>query len=78
MGVVSPLGIGKEENWQHLLAGQSGIDRLARLNAEHLPVKIGAEVKNSNPKQFITDRKALRLSFLNVHLGLAAGQACRR
>lgn len=74
MGVVSPLGIGKEENWQHLLAGQSGIDRLARLNAEHLPVKIGAEVKNFNPKQFISDRKALRLSFLNVHLGLAAAK----
>jgi len=74
MGVVSPLGIGKEENWQRLLAGQSGIDRLARLNAEHLPVKIGAEVKNFNPKQFITDRKALRLSFLNVHLGLAAAK----
>jgi 3-oxoacyl-[acyl-carrier-protein] synthase II len=74
MGVVSPLGIGKEENWQHLLAGTSGISRISRLNVEHLPVKLGAEVKNFNPKQFISDRKALRLSFLNVHLGLAAAK----
>jgi 3-oxoacyl-[acyl-carrier-protein] synthase II len=74
MGVVSPLGIGKDENWQQLITGSSGISRLSRLNAEHLPVKLGAEVKNFNPKQFIADRKALRLSFLNVHLGLAAAK----
>jgi 3-oxoacyl-(acyl-carrier-protein) synthase len=74
MGVVSPIGIGKEENWKHLLEGTSGIERLSRLNAEHLPVKIGAEVKNFNPRQFISDKKALRLSFLNVHLALAAAK----
>lgn len=74
MGIVSPIGIGTDENWQHLLAGVCGIERLVRLNAEHLPVKIGAEVKNFNPRQFITDKKALRLSFLNVHLALAAAK----
>src|SRR5512137_1120773 len=74
MGVVSPIGIGKEENWQHLLEGRSGIEHLSRLNVEHLPVKIGAEVKNFNPRQFISDKKALRLSFLSVHLALAAAK----
>ncbi len=74
MGIVSPIGIGTEENWQHLLTGMCGIERLRRLSAEHLPVKIGAEVKHFNPRHFITDKKALRLSFLNVHLALAAAK----
>ncbi|MCX5895154.1 MAG: beta-ketoacyl synthase N-terminal-like domain-containing protein, partial [Proteobacteria bacterium] len=74
LGVISPVGIGIEENWKHLLEGTSGIERFSRLNAEYLPVVLGAEVKNFNPKQFITDKRALRLSFLNVHLALAAAK----
>ena len=71
MGVVSPAGIGKDENWESLLQGKSGIDRFSRLNPSHIPVSVGAEVKNFDPKKFIKDRKAIRLSFLNVHLALA-------
>jgi 3-oxoacyl-[acyl-carrier-protein] synthase II len=74
MGVVSPAGIGKEENWESLLQGKSGIDRFSRLNPDHLPVCVGAEVKNFNPKKFIKDRKAVRRSFFNVHLALAAAE----
>jgi 3-oxoacyl-(acyl-carrier-protein) synthase len=74
MGVVSPIGIGKEENWKHLLDGRSGIEHFSRLGTEHLPVTLGAEVKNFNPKQYITDRKALKLSFFSVHLALAAAK----
>jgi 3-oxoacyl-[acyl-carrier-protein] synthase II len=74
MGVVSPIGIGKDENWESLLQGRSGIDRLSRFNPEHLPVSVGAEVKNFKPKNFIKDRKAIRLTFHNVHLALAAAK----
>jgi 3-oxoacyl-(acyl-carrier-protein) synthase len=74
LGVVSPLGIGKDENWQQLIAGRSGISRLSRLNTTHLPVQVGAEVKNFNAKKFINDRKALKLSFFSVHLALAAAK----
>jgi 3-oxoacyl-[acyl-carrier-protein] synthase II len=74
MGAVSPIGIGKEENWKHLLEGRSGIAPFSRIGSEHLPVTLGAEVKNFNPKQYISDRKALKLSFFNVHLALAAAK----
>ncbi len=74
MGVVSPIGIGREENWQSLIRGTSGIERFSRLNPEHLPVHIGAEVKNFDPKKFITERKIIRLTFRNVHLALAAAK----
>jgi len=74
MGIVSPIGIGKDENWKTLMQGRSGIDTLSRLNPEHLPISVGAEVKNFNPKNFIKDRKTIRLTFLNVHLALAAAK----
>lgn len=74
IGIVSPLGIGKEENWQQLLEGKCGIEPLARISTAHLPVTLGAEVKNFKPQKFIADRKAINLSFLNVHLALAAAK----
>ncbi len=74
IGIVSPLGVGKEENWQHLLEGKCGIEPLSRISTSHLPVTLGAEVKNLNMKRFVTDRKALKLSFFNVHLALAAAK----
>ncbi|MEI6125287.1 MAG: beta-ketoacyl-[acyl-carrier-protein] synthase family protein [Pseudomonadota bacterium] len=74
MGVVSPLGIGRQENWQSLIQGKSGVSRFSLLNPEHLPVQVGAEVKNFDPKKFIPDRKTIRLTFRNVHLALAAAK----
>ncbi len=74
MAVVSPIGIGKDENWDSLIRGKSGIDRFSRLNPGHLPVSIGAEVKDFDPKKFIQDRKAIRLTYFNVHLALAAAK----
>ena len=74
MGVVSPIGIGKDENWASLLQGKSGIERFAKLNPDHLPVSIGAEIKNFDPKKYIPDRKAIRLTYFSVHLALAAAK----
>jgi 3-oxoacyl-[acyl-carrier-protein] synthase II len=74
MGVVSPVGIGTQENWNSLIAGASGIGPVTIIPAEHLPVKLAGEVKDFNPKQFIADRKTVRLTFRNVHLALAAAK----
>lgn len=74
IGIISPLGIGKQENWHHLVKGTSGINKLSRLSTSQLPVTIGAEVTNFDPKKYIADRKALKLSFFNVHLALAAAK----
>lgn len=74
MGVVSPIGIGKLENWENLLQGRTGIGPFSKMNPAHLPVSTCAEVKNFNPQKFIKDRKTIRLTFFNVHLALAAAQ----
>ena len=74
MGVVSPVGIGTQDNWNSLITGVSGIGACTIIPPEHLPVKLVAEVKNFNPKQFIPDRRTVRLTFRNVHLALAAAR----
>ena len=74
MGAVTPVGIGARESWESLIAGRSGIGPFTLLDPGHLPVKIAAEVKGFNAKQFIADRKAIKLTFRSVHLALAAAK----
>ena len=40
MGIVSPLGSGKEENWKRLTAGESGIRSITRFPTEGLRTTI--------------------------------------
>ena len=44
MGVVSPIGIGKDPFWAGLCAGKSGIRRLELFDDPDLPSPIGGEV----------------------------------
>lgn len=57
MGVVSPLGCSLENYWRNLTEGRSGVRRIARYNAETLPVSIAAEVSDFNLSNF-TDAPA--------------------
>ena len=72
MGMVSCSGIGVDENWSNIVAGRSGIGEITLCDKERLPVKISGEVKGFNPKEYIKDRKALKIMYRNVKLGLAA------
>lgn len=74
MGVVSPVGIGLQDNWRALVAGATGIGPFTIIPPEHLPVKLCAEVKDFVAKNYISDRKTVRLTFRSVHLALAAAR----
>ena len=45
-GCVTPIGIGREEFWNNLRAGKSGVSRIESFDTEDARVKIAAEVKN--------------------------------
>jgi 3-oxoacyl-[acyl-carrier-protein] synthase II len=45
IGLTSPVGRGREECWQNLLAGASGVGPITLFDARALPVRIGGEVK---------------------------------
>lgn len=59
MGAVSALGPAKEM-WENLKAGRSGIRRLETIETSHVPIKIGGEVRNFNPEDYIEDHKEAR------------------
>ncbi|WP_297056776.1 beta-ketoacyl synthase N-terminal-like domain-containing protein, partial [Thermosulfurimonas sp.] len=56
LGAISPLGIGVEENWRRVVAGESGIGPITKFDASHLPVRIAGEVKGFSAEEFM-DRK---------------------
>jgi len=61
LGVVSPLGIGKEEFWQGLIEGRNGIEEITVFDTAPLRSKKGALAKGFNPKAFIPPLKIRRL-----------------
>jgi 3-oxoacyl-[acyl-carrier-protein] synthase II len=71
VGVVSPLGIGNEENWANLTAGKSGISHITRFDTTDFPIKIAGEVKNFDPEKFI-DKKEVKKMDLFIQYSLAA------
>jgi 3-oxoacyl-[acyl-carrier-protein] synthase II len=58
LGVVSPVGIGKDAFWQSLIAGKSGVDYVTAFDASQYPCRVAAEVKDFRPSDFITTRRA--------------------
>lgn len=44
MGVVSPLGIGIDNVWNRLVAGESGIKAISSFDASNLPARVAGEV----------------------------------
>ncbi|GBQ26726.1 3-oxoacyl-ACP synthase [Acetobacter estunensis NRIC 0472] len=44
MGMVTPLGLGTENVWKRLVAGESGIDRIHAFDPSELAAHIGGEV----------------------------------
>ncbi|AYO30433.1 MAG: 3-oxoacyl-[acyl-carrier-protein] synthase [Thermoanaerobacteraceae bacterium] len=61
IGVISPVGTGKEKFWDSLIQGKSGIDLITRFNCDDFPTKIAGEVKDFNPEDYIEKKELKRL-----------------
>ena len=61
IGLVTPLGIGVDESWSALCAGQSGIGEITRFDTTDYGTKIAGEVKNFNPIDFMEKKEAKRM-----------------
>src|SRR5579863_6800699 len=44
LGMVTPLGCGVENTWQHILAGKSGIGRIEKFEVADLPCQIAGQI----------------------------------
>lgn len=70
MGAVTALGNVKSL-WDGLKAGKSGIRRIETINVDHVPVKIGGEVRGFDPTVYIEPKEARRMGRAS-HFAVAA------
>ncbi len=74
MDIISPLGIGVEENWSALCNGKSGIGPITRFDTESFPVNFAGEVKGFEPEQFMSHKEVKKMDRF-IHFAVAAGQS---
>ena len=48
IGLVTPLGVGLERNWNSLISGRSGIRPIQSFEVSDLPAKIAAQVPHGD------------------------------
>ena len=73
VGMVSPLGIGTQANWDALCAGCSGVGPITRFDASQFSARIAGEVKGFDPLQFI-DKKDVKKMDVFIQFAIAASQ----
>ncbi len=73
LGVVSPIGIGKNEYWQALRSGKNGVAKITHFDADIYPVKIAAEVKDFKADDWMDHKEARRTDRV-IHFTMAAGE----
>lgn len=75
MGAVTSLGIGAETLWNAIKNGKSGISRIEQINVDDLPTRIGAEIKNFDPGEFIDKKEQKRMDKFSQYALTATGMA---
>lgn len=73
LGVVTPIGLGKEAFWQGIQQGKSGVGLITRFDTSDLPTRIAAEIKDFTPTDFINKKSARHMDRF-CHYGLAAAR----
>ncbi len=61
LGIISPIGIGKENFTKLLKEGFSGVDLISSFDTSGYTTKIAAEVKYFDPESYIERKKARRM-----------------
>lgn len=59
VGLITPLGTGKDKTWKRLLDGECGIDKITAFDSTEYPVHIAGEVNDFNPEDYI-EKKELK------------------
>jgi 3-oxoacyl-[acyl-carrier-protein] synthase II len=75
MGTVSPIGNDVPAFWSNLTAGVSGVARITAFDPENEEVRIAAEVKGFEPRDYMDFKQARRMSRFSQLAVAAAAQA---
>src|SRR5262245_43748708 len=82
LGMVTPLGCGVEPTWRRLLASQSGVSRVERIDVSDLPARIAGQVPRGDgtdgtydPDQWMEPKEQRKVDEFIVYAMCAARQA---
>ena len=71
MGIISPLGIGVEENWSAIINGKSGIGPITRFDTGSFPVRFAGEVAGFNAERYMGHKEVKKMDRF-IHFAVAA------
>ncbi len=74
IGVVSAAGLGRQDYWESLRHGLSGIGPPTRLDLDGFPARVVAEVKGFEPRKLIAQRKAMKVMCREIQLATGSTQ----
>lgn len=75
LGLVTPLGVGIQRNWEALRAGENGIRPITRFDASSLRTRIAGEVVNFDPNDRLRPNEYRRWDRYAIYAVHAADQA---
>ncbi|MEG0291306.1 MAG: beta-ketoacyl-ACP synthase II [Anaerovoracaceae bacterium] len=75
LGAITPIGNNVNEFWENVKAEKVGIDNITKFDTTDFKVKLGAEVKNFEVKDFIDFKEAKRMEEFSRYAVVAALEA---
>ncbi|MBI2891328.1 MAG: beta-ketoacyl-ACP synthase II [Nitrospirae bacterium] len=73
LGVISPLGIGVEKNWNALMAGASGIGPITHFDTAKFDARIAGEVRDFSPENYMEKKETRRMERF-AHFAVASAR----
>ena len=74
MGVVTPIGIGKDEFWENALSGTCGIKPFLMEGKNGVTEILCGQVEGFNAKKFVENRKSLKVMSKDMQMSVAAAK----
>ena len=74
LGIVSPIGVGREQVWDSIVAHRSGVRPLPHLASAGWLAPFGGDVVDFDPKELIQPRKSIKVMSREIQLGCAAAE----
>lgn len=71
IGIIAPVGVGREAVWSALCQGRSGISRIEEFDTANLKTSIAGVCRDFHPEEYFDEREATRLDRVS-QLALAA------
>jgi 3-oxoacyl-[acyl-carrier-protein] synthase II len=74
LGIVSPIGVGRQAVWDSIVARRSGVRMQPALEAAGWLAPFNAEVADFDPKELIQPRKSIKVMSRDIQLASAAAE----